>query len=32
LKEAFITDNGINLSDQDFGRGVIPVIANQEEN
>jgi hypothetical protein len=32
LKEAFITDNGINLSDQDFGRGAIPVIANQKEN
>jgi hypothetical protein len=32
LKEAFITNNGINLSDRDFGRGAIPVIANQEEN
>ncbi|MEJ2051006.1 MAG: hypothetical protein P8Y60_14415 [Calditrichota bacterium] len=32
LKEAFITVNGINLSDRDFGSGAIPVIANQEEN
>jgi len=32
LKEASLSDTGINLSEQNFARGTISLISNQEEN